>query len=556
MGKIIRLPPEVSGKIAAGEVIERPASVVRELLDNAIDAGADYILCSVEEGGKRLILVQDNGIGIEIEDLPLALQRFATSKIHSEEDISKLTTLGFRGEALPSIGTVARMEISSTPQGKTTGARITMEGGDIGEPEPCAHPQGTTVIVRDLFYNHPARRKFLRSAHTEFRLIYQEIISRAIAFPEIAFQLYHNNKPILELSPAPDEGSRVQSIFGEDFFRTLLPIQAGHSPLHIYGFISKPEELTGGRGRQFLIVNRRAVIHKGITRTVYKAYGNPTSTLHPNFVIYIELPPSRVDVNVHPAKKEVRFQEEWEIHKLISKAVNSALHSGREEISKGYTPSQPIHFTPIPKGPEPTLPFTTPRETTKAEVEHLPAPSLFWQLHNTYIFAQTKSGVMIVDQHAASERIIFDRLQKSIEDKTPPVQMLLFPIHIDLPPDLHTLFLEIKGKMESVGFRFKEFSGNTIIIEGIPSGTRHFDEKDFLNLLKALSEDGKEMPLETLLKSIACHTAIRAGDPLTIKEMEQLINQLFATRVPYFCPHGRPIISNISLEELSRRFKR
>jgi DNA mismatch repair protein MutL len=566
-GHIIILSPDVACQIAAGEVVERPASVVKELMENAIDAGADTIVVRVVGGGQRLVEVADNGSGMVAADVDLALQRHATSKIHTVEDLMSANTLGFRGEALPSIASVSRLEILTKPRENAAGTYVRVEAGEVVERGERARDQGTTVTVRDLFYNTPARRKFLRSTSTELRRIVQEVTVQSCARPSLRVTLIHGREPLLDLPPAEGLAERLAALFGRNFVESMIPVHVDGPIGSVTGFVARPDAASASRRQQYLFVNGRAIVSRLISHAIYTAYSESLRDRHPAYVLNLELPLDRIDVNVHPAKREVRFSDDSSVHNLVARAVRNAVRSvyavptGLEGRAR-ERPMPPHEYRPRSQAPperqaiqdlfQEAPPSHMPPEPATTE----PDRSAFWQLHNSYIFAQTKTGVLIVDQHAAHERIIYEQI---LHSRLPAVsQQLLFPLTVDLSESQRQLFLEVRDELKELGFVVKEFGGRTVVIEAVPTVAESFTQSSFLDLLDELGEIGgkPEERREAVAKAFACKAAVKANASLTPEEMNALVDRLFASENPYFCPHGRPTMIRITHGELERRFGR
>jgi len=546
----------VREKIRAGEVVERPASVVKELIENSIDAGSKSIICEVERGGLERIKVTDNGIGMNPLDLELSLKRYATSKIKHISDISQIETLGFRGEAIPSIRAVSEMVVESRAEGADTGFLIRAQGEEIIEKRPQPRKGGTAVDVRRLFFNTPARRKFLKSESIEFRHIKRVFIALAIENRDIQFTLFNNGSLNLEIPPASDIKERLEHIHEGDAVHSLLSFSKKNDRIKIGGVVSKPEKAHPGRDFQFIFVNKRWINSNLIRQAIYKAYGNSLWGKHPVFVIEIFLSGTEIDINVHPTKKEVKFSNGNEIFEAVYSAVKNVLTSKEQLPELGQSKVFLFKEEKNRYGEQieqTLLPIEKAEERFYKDEKIIPKG--FWQLHNSYIFASTKTGFMIVDQHAAHERIIFDRIIRR-KEAIPP-QMLLFPTSVELTIQEEE-FLE--GNIENLyelGFRIKKFSGRTIIVEGIPPFMKKIDEGVIHELFQTMIENisGKEI-FNEIAKQVACKSAMKAGEELKQEEMNRLFDNLFATDDPYTCPHGRPTMLKFSLDELEKKFKR
>lgn len=607
---IRRLSPETANRIAAGEVIERPSSVVKELLENALDAGAGRIALDIREGGLERIRVGDDGVGIEPEDLAMAVEPHATSKLSSIGDLETIRTLGFRGEALASIAAVSRMEITSCTGG-SEGMRLYLEGGEIAEQVPSGRPRGTSVTVRNLFYNTPARRKFMKSPAAEKRQIGQVFSAIAMANPTVGFVYTEAGRELYNLPSGQNLEERTLALLGSAVTGRMAAFERESGELAVRGLTSLPDLTRGNRSLQYLFVNGRFIRDKILSHAISQAYA---SVIHPGrfpaVVLFCQVPNEQIDVNVHPTKLEVRFREEQRIHRIVRDALRAALSMGdepEERVRKAYRaffergvgpeesdsgawslreslplldarrfkdPSSPpaqevtrsdsAGFRPSDRAVSSRSIPADPLVRESAEGTDTPRWSahespLFWQLHNTYIFVQIQGGLALVDQHAAHERILLDVARQSLHGSKPTVQRLLFPIPLDLTIDEYEAYLSAKDYFESLGFLVEEFGGQTVLIQGIPSELRNWQEgrllKQFLGDLVQGAYPGKET-MEQLLHSYACRAAIKAGDPLTQQEMQALLDQLFATDLPFSCPHGRPAIVRLDLKDLERIFHR
>lgn len=558
---IRKLPEEVIKKIAAGEVIENPSSVVRELVENAIDAGARNIKIVAEEGGKRLIVVEDDGIGMTRDQIPLAVERFTTSKISSEEDLSHISTLGFRGEALHSIATVSKLTIrSGTSDNLESSWEVVFEGTVPKEIKPAPYRKGTTVIVRDLFFNFPVRRKFLGGDLYEGRRIIETVTTYALWNPEISFELFINGNEVYNLMPVGSYDERIRNIYGEDFIEETVEIKSrfGNS-LEIWGRITRPEKMKVRPVIQLIIVNGRNVKSDQVRSAIYKALMEVKN--NPEFVLFIKVDPQYIDFNIHPQKKDVRFTKSLRIFEKVYRSIRETLEITKESYLSvpvsGSTPILKITHAPVyhparEKKNARQLELGEMNLSESQENEHL-IPQAVWQAHNSYIIAEVKSGIVIIDQHAAHERVIYEQL---IEKKV-GTQNLLFPVTVHLTPQEMQIYDEYRDILDTFGFKIRKFSQTTIVIEGVPNVFSSITKDEFREILSEL-EVKRSFPdrFQYSLKTIACKAAIKAGEPLSTEEMMSLINQLFHCKNPYFCPHGRPTIIKLGLEELERKFGR
>ncbi len=596
MGNIKVLSEELASKIAAGEVVQRPGSVVKELIENSIDAGARSIVVEVKDSGKTFIRVTDDGDGMSEEDAGLAFGRHATSKISTYEELENVNTLGFRGEALYSIAAVAQVELKTKTGADDAAVYLRIDGGKVEERSRTSHGKGTSVIVKNLFYNTPARRNFMKGNPTEFRHIYQTVSHYAIAFPEIEFMLQSGDDVVLRAKSDTVRG-RLDEVFGERFTDSLVAFGEDYDHLKVSGFLGKPEYTKRTRGEQFLFLNKRYVVSKAINHAAFSAYENLIDKGDfPFFVIFIEVPPNEVDVNVHPSKLEVKFRDERSIYGAIRSAARGALvrsdlvpelmvssDTGRfvsrptAESSRGgvvpvmfnaratqrYIQDERMSDAVDPlfalRLPQPRLsPDSTGESNGGGEVVESPG-GVIYQLHNKYIISQISTGLLVVDQHAAHERIIYERTLKRFGEHGQNTQQLLFPISLNLDPGDFSVVEETIGDLNQMGFSIKLFSGSTVVLDGVPVDLKAGRES---TILTEMIEDYKRdndlrlTPREKLCKTYACKAAVKAGDYLTVEEMESLLDQLFNAEVPYVCPHGRPVLVKIPLLELDKKFGR
>ncbi len=581
MASIRKLAPEVSAKIAAGEVVERPSSVVKELVENALDAGATRISIDLADGGKALIRVEDNGGGVPALELPLAAESFATSKISSVEDIARVATLGFRGEALASVRAVSALSIRSRAVGEEVGREIAWRGEAPERDTPAARAPGTDVTVEHLFFNLPARRKFLRSGASELRRVIAVVQGYALAFPGTAFALRENGRDVLSY-PASGLRERAEVVLGTEMLSSLVPVAYTLGRAKVHGFVSRSDQTRANRYLQFFFVNRRYVKDRVLSHAANQAYESliPRDR-YPAVVLFLEVPPEQVDVNVHPTKAEVRFAAEGEIHRLVLTAVGEALQERPSKLAaavesayRGIVPPAGGAGAPRDAGegfaPGRAWSGAAPElgegdrtfEFHEAPLslfgdEHpksvLVSGSLYWQLHQSFILIQIRGGMVIIDQHAAHERILFDRAKGAIAGARPGVQTLLFPATVELSPDEYERYEELAPLLVSLGFESEPFGARSIIVRTIPAGVRNWNDGRLVR--EILGEEGRS-GIDDFLKSYACRAAVKAGTKLSGEEMQSLADQLFATELPYTCPHGRPVMLRVGLAELERRFAR
>lgn len=633
MPSIKTLPEIVSRQIAAGEVVERPASVVKELIENAIDAGARHVSIRTLEGGVALIEVRDDGCGMSRDDVRLAPKNFSTSKITAAEDLLRVSTFGFRGEALAAIAAVSKLDIASSDREGGEGWRITVEGGAIIRTGPAAHERGTTVRVEELFFNTPARKKFLKSDLTERRRILETVLAFALARPDIEFHYSEDERPVLDLVAAPSWRQRIAAVMGGTTMKHMVEAGAEEPPVRIKGFVSLPAYTRSNRNHQFLYINGRLVREKTVLQAVQEAYRSVIpSKRFPVIVLALELPFEDVDVNVHPTKLEVRLRNDRRIFDIVRRCIKDSL-SGKSEprLSVSYASGRTLAETappervgvadPGPKRAEPGMPASASVETETAELfdgvgespasepykarvraamgtymeglkarhdfgPHLSLQShaagdgpeeeraqakaqgresvqaedaLFWQFKNKYIFIQVHKGLVVIDQHAAHERIIFDTSKKQMQSETPVSQQVLFPITLELSiPELE-IFRTTRDIFHKLGFYLEPFGGKSILVRGYPQGLKNWNEgKLLLEIFDDLANN--RMPgdneADRLVASFACRGAIKSGQKLSAAEMRMLADQLFAVENPYSCPHGRPTIYRLSLDDVDRWFAR
>ena len=599
---IHRLSENIIGKIAAGEVIERPASAVKELVENSLDAGAKRICVDIAAGGRQLIRVADDGVGMSEEDACLSVERHATSKMRNPSDLFSIDTLGFRGEALASIAAVSRLTIETCNGGEGGGTRVEVEGGIRTHLGSIARDTGTTVTARSLFFNTPARRKFLRHMDSEARYITQCVSQLAVAFPGVAFRVAHNDRVVLDLHSG-DRAKRVSEVVAVD--RALLLQAATEVDAGAAGRISvevlagSPKTCQRSRTRQYAIVRKRPVYHRKLNSAVYDAFGGLLPhNAHPVFALWLDIDSRTVDVNVHPTKKEVHFSSEGDLVKAVQSVVRQALDVPEASAftaatridSTGEKPAfresvEGLGHGRVMEAPaEPFVPGTDfdldqmslsllpparfepadgeGKSLTPEEIDQLSASSdsaPMWQIHNKYIAASTSGGIAIVDQHVAHERIRFEEVLEDLDREQGTSQQQLLPLTLDLSPVEMVAFKDARHLFEKIGFGAREFGPTSLIIDSIPSGLRNWgDGAVFQEIMSDLIEEKENRPTsqQALAASMACHTSIRAGDRLNQEEMRTLVQRLLKTREPFSCPHGRPIILQIPLSNLDRLFGR
>ena len=633
MSKIKVLPDSLANMIAAGEVVERPASVVKELLENALDAGARTIRIEVESGGKRLIRVVDDGEGMSRDDAITAFERHATSKVKAPEDLEAITTLGFRGEALPSIASVSRLFLRTKTSGDLEGAEVEFSGGKLTAVRDVAWPGGTEVEVKDLFFNIPARRKFLKSDATESFHITNLVQHYALARPEMSFLLVNNGRDAVRVEPAGGLKERAYQVLGGSLLEKLVQVDCSFGGLAVSGFVSNPQEQRSSREAQYLFVNGRFVRDQLIGRALTEAYRSmmPSGT-YPAAVLFIEAPSSEVDVNVHPAKTEVRFLHASAVLSFIRDAVADALSSARpvtrlpgfgggqsKQSEEGEVFSQPDWdaASAASRQPEPRVigsavaaqPFEVPAnrfeadesptsvteipwvapdpaEATSAEITREAAPrgvgqtetiidkpqetSLpglghgikpLGQIRDSYIVATDEEGLLLVDQHVAHERVLFERFRDGKLARADGIQPLLIPETVDLTPAEVGAFEAVREELELMGIEVMQLSGRSVAIKAVPSSLTASSAVALLKeVLTAVESDRRSLTPEhvrdEVAAAVACKAAIKINMPLTQEKMQWLIDELMKTQNPMTCPHGRPIIMRVGLRDIERGFKR
>ena len=570
------LPSAVADQIAAGEVVERPASVVKELVENALDAGATSIDITVEDGGRQLIRVSDDGSGMSRDDAVLALARHATSKIRSAGDLVGVRSFGFRGEALPAICSVSELSIA-TALGDGAGTLVGAAGGASADVAETARRRGTTVEVRRLFFNAPARRKFLRGARSEWRGIVEVITSLALVRRDVRFTLTHDGKPALTLPAAVSLRERVAALHGASMAQRLVDVDDVSGSIHVSGLVERPSEVgTAGR-RVHLAINARTVRDHGIVRAAEAAYRSTIPAgVRPTLFLELTLSGGDVDVNVHPAKAEVRFRDRWTVERVVEMAVRRALGTMESGATLGRVMwPTPTPFMPRPVDVEVLRPaqevdegFFAPNDEASVAVEAAPTdptdegidvPSLL-QLRRTYMMFERDDGVVLIDQHSAHERVLFERFMRALERGETPAQRLLFPLTLHLGAAEAEAFDAHRELFERLGFEVDGFGGHTLLVRSVPMPHPRFDaERCLRETLAALTgdRDASAAPRhQRLAATVACKAAIKAGDLMSPAEMRALFVALAATQLPAHDVHGRSTIVHLSWDELERRFGR
>jgi DNA mismatch repair protein MutL len=565
-GKIRVLPEIVAQKIAAGEVVERPASVVKELIENSIDAGATEIVVELKSGGLQLIRVADNGEGMSVEDVPLSLQRFATSKIREAEDLYALETLGFRGEALPSIASVSKMVLRTRPSDSLSGAKVVCEAGEIKSLSEAGCPVGTEVEVHDLFYNFPVRRKFLKSIRTELRYALLHFHRISLAHPSITFKFIHDGRLLEQLSKTESLLVRVEAILGKETISHLRAIRHDDDEVRVAGFTSLPSLVRANRDGISTYIHGRYVKDRILFKSVLEAYRHILpADKYPVSILLITLPPSSVDVNVHPTKTEVRFKEPEKIYQAVWSSIRGALEeSPAEEMGLSAEPflSFPDSWKPYSKTHGEW--FNVPRVEEKGipwEAEKRRPYRIVGQLWETYILCETGGAIVFIDQHAAHERIVYERLKKKYEDGALATETLLLPVLMELSLEEALVLESCREAFEAIGFEIESAGERLYAIRSMPSFIEQKEAvekvREMLGELSFLRRGGEgTSSLQALLISAACHSAIRADFRLGREEIEALIGDLYPFNPSLTCPHGRPVFFILSLDAMNRQFKR
>jgi DNA mismatch repair protein MutL len=596
---IRQLPPQLIDQIAAGEVVERPASVVKELVENSLDAGATRIELEIEGGGLRQCLVRDDGCGIPREELALALSRHATSKITSLEDLERVGTLGFRGEALPSIASVSRLSVTSRAQGAESAWCVEADGGRLGDPAPAGHPQGTTIVVRDLFFNTPARRRFMRSERTEMSHV--ELVARRLALSRFnaGFRLSRDGKALFDLRPASDAGAqqrRLAGICGEEFAAHAMEVDQSAGELRLSGWLGLPAFSRAQPDLQFFFVNGRVIRDRLVTHALRQAYADVLfHGRHPAYVLYLEIDAALVDVNAHPTKHEVRFRDSRSIHGFLYKVVERALAGTRpsagnaapaaarfttaapaaawsgpfRQDAMGLAVSEagagaPEYSWPVFAGeadgdPRPT--HGTAGHVSAAPADMFPLGHALGQLGGVYVLAQNRDGLVIVDMHAAHERVLYERLKDSMSAAGGMGQPLLVPLSVRVSAAEAELADSVAPELARFGFELDRRGPDVLVIRQVPAVLGNADAETLLrDILSDLAEQGSSRRLEErinqVLGTMACHGAVRANRQLTVAEMNALLRAMERTERADQCNHGRPTWTQLSLSELDKLFLR
>jgi DNA mismatch repair protein MutL len=564
------LDKETVDQIAAGEVVERPASVVKELVENALDAGSTQVGVEIRGGGIQLIKVADNGTGIPSGEVELAFERHATSKISGPKDLLNIGSLGFRGEALPSIAAVANVELITCAEGEKSGTYMSLEGGVVTQKKNQARTRGATITVRNLFKRVPARLKFLKSTATESSHVANVVSQYALAYPEVAFSLAVDGKETLRTSGKGSLLDAIIDVYGVATASKMMSVDStqqswtsarGTLDIHITGMVGAPELGRAGRGHLSFFVNRRWVSSRTLAYAVEEAYSGLLMTgKHPVAVIDIVLPPDEVDVNIHPAKSEVKFHNEGEVFRSVQRAVRQALTAQMpvrqvEEVAAPYRGTPSYKIEQLWGDDERTV--AKPAESTPTLLSTLPVLRVVGQVMSAYIVAEGPDGMYLIDQHAAHERVRYDRIHRQHEQRKPEVQGLLEPATLEVTPRQDSMMKSCLEQLVDFGFGVESFGERTYLVRTVPSITAGDDWSLMLKeLLDGLAGEERSKWEEHMTASIACHGAIKSGQVLSEEEMGSLVRQLEQTENPHTCPHGRPTIIKLSAAQLEREFGR
>ena len=598
MPDIIRLLPDsIANQIAAGEVVQRPASAVKELIENSLDAGATSIKLIVKEAGKVLIQVIDNGMGMSQTDARMSLERHATSKIRTADDLFRLRTMGFRGEALASIAAVAQLELKTRQAHEDLGTQLLVEGSEIKSQGPVACEKGTAISIRNLFFNIPARRNFLKANPVEMRHVIEEFQRLALAHPHVAFALYHSDDLVYELPPSK-LSQRIVSLFGKSFQGQLAACQEETALLKVTGYIGRPEAARKTRGEQFIFVNQRYIRNNYLSHAVTSAFeGLLPDNSFPFYVLFVEIDPKHVDVNVHPTKTEIKFDDERAVYAVVKAAVKLALGVHNlapaidfksdinivNKLSQNITNEQYFNeqfstslnrsnlqnwekiFEEAPSNsklfqktePANTLRFES--SLNQAETENEKETGTIFQLQNKYIVRTVKAGLMIIDQQAAHERVLFEKYSARLNGGAGNSQQSLFPQTILLSPADFALVMEIESELVSLGFRFEVFGKNTLLVQGVPTGCGANEKELLEGLVEQFNKNQSELELplnDNLAMSLAKRTAVKSGQKLAMEEIQSIVEGLFACSKPNFSPDGRPTFFTFETSEIESYFTR
>lgn len=600
------LSDDLANQIAAGEVVERPASVVKELVENSIDAGATLIRLDIEGGGKKKIRIIDNGMGMLPEECKIAFSRHATSKISEFSDLETIQSLGFRGEALPSIASVAKVRCTSARSENQGGKLIVVEGGTLTEEKDFACPQGTTIEVDQLFYVTPARSKFLKGDSTEFSHITQVVTQQALAYPAIRFQLTHNGREVIQTLPTDQIHYRIAELFGNDLAKSLVQVTSSSGDYQLEGYVSNPVYTRSNRSAQYCFINGRFVRDKVILHATQQGYSHllPKGQ-HPALFLYLRMDPKLLDVNVHPSKAEVRFAFQQDVHQFVSRSIRDALE---KNLQAPVEDTRPV-YDDIPINTNYEKPFTrsnvpswvdkteetsafrqgnlskslrmmtgshgfesqtpsSPQQVMGFDKPPIPVSNLIYsefeplgQLQSSFIIMQGKKGLLVVDQHVAHERILYERFREAAKDKKIEVQNLLFPLTVEFSPAETEILIPHLDRLQQLGLELEAFGKNEFLLRSVPAILKNIDNEKLLrDTIELLPKGGDEDILhdkyEDVLIMMSCRNAIKVNHPLNLDQIRKLISDLEQTSMPFTCPHGRPISLLLDMDDILKKFLR
>ncbi|NOT28251.1 MAG: DNA mismatch repair endonuclease MutL [Acidobacteria bacterium] len=581
MGRIQVLPGDLANQIAAGEVVERPASVIKELVENAIDAGAKHISIAVELGGKKLVRVEDDGEGMSPEDARLAVERHATSKIRKAEDLGGIATLGFRGEALPAIASVSHFVLRSRARGAESGTEVRINGGAIASVTEVGAAEGTAIEVADLFYNLPARRKFLKSDGAESAQVSRLVTQLALCYPEVGFVLTSGGRKLLQCPPVATLRDRFYQLYGER--QDLVEVHRESGDLKVVGYVAALAEQGPTRGPQNIFVNRRIVKDRTIAHAIINAYSVASiKERSPEVHLFLSMPPTALDVNVHPTKAEVRFRDQSYVHEAMRRALGDALGRGPApelQLAPPNVQQAPLGNLPLPTSYGGTFPsrWIPPGAWTARGEEGTAAPQgaalqpeassvirpmiALGQFRDTFIIAVDEEGIAIIDQHVAHERVLFERILERLTTGRMESQRLLEPLLVELPPAARQALVARSAELDRMGFELEEFGGDAIRVTALPTLLRR---EECVGAVRVLAEDLEgldrgsrvEEALKRIAATMACHAAVKANYPLTAEKMAHILDELRQTAYSTICPHGRPVMLRLTRREVEKNFQR
>jgi DNA mismatch repair protein MutL len=596
MPKIKVLSEDLINKIAAGEVIERPASVVKELIENSLDAGATRINIEIRDSGKKLIKISDNGFGMSSEDARNSILRHATSKINNVDDLFAIQTLGFRGEALASIAAVSKLSIITKQENDLEGYHLTVEGGKVTNAGITGAERGTSIQVEDLFFNTPARKKFMKTDSVELRHIVDVVLRYAIINENVGFKLKHEKHELLSSPKTEDLRDNLASIYGVNLAKDLLLVDYKDDLVKINGFIAKPYAARNDKNQQHLFVNQRWIRNEDISKAIYDGYHSLLFVgKHPTFILNLEINPLKIDVNVHPAKTQIKIEQKKEVYDSVLKAIKETLEKHNlipvmdinveEQLTFGTAKKENVeknvkyrfessnqevldvkemqHSTSIDNFEEES--YATPEEDVFVSEQEepknikLPPMKILGQIHKTFFVAETEGGLLLIDQHVVQERVLYERFMEQLMNKKVAVQELLQGEVIEFSPAEKIYVIDNLSKLVEYGFLLEEFGGNSFVLKTVPSLFGRLQAKDLLFSVLDKLQEGKnklEEIQEEIITRMACRASVKAGDVMTIPEIQKLLEELSNCKLPYTCPHGRSVLIKVPVDELEKKFKR